>query len=86
MKSLLPTPPTPSDLHARAEVDDPLLDPKAAAEYLGLSVLTLADLRCKGGSPIFCRAGRLIRYRKSSLDSWVDSRSYSSTSEYRRGA
>jgi predicted DNA-binding transcriptional regulator AlpA len=85
MKNLLPITPLPVESPAPA-IDDPLLDPKAAAAYLGLSVLTLADLRCKGGSPIFCRAGRLIRYRKSSLDAWVNSRSYSSTSDYRKGA
>jgi len=85
MKHLIPSPHPQAEPHPLAG-DDALLDPKAAAAYLGLSVLTLADLRCKGGSPTFCRAGRLIRYRKSALDAWVDSRSYASTSEYRKGA
>lgn len=77
---------TPTVVDAYQSVgNDPLWDPKVAATYLHLAVLTLADLRCKGGGPEFCRAGRLIRYRKSALDAWLSSRSYVSTSSYRKG-
>jgi hypothetical protein len=79
----LPTP-LPAEPHPLAG-EDGLLDPKAAAAYLGLAVLSLADMRCKGGGPIFTRAGRLIRYRKSWLDAWLESRACASTSAYRRG-
>jgi hypothetical protein len=84
MKHLLPSTPPPPEPHPLAG-DDGLLDPKGAAVYLGLAVLTLADLRCKGGGPVFTRAGRLIRYRKAWLDAWLESRACASTSAYRRG-
>jgi hypothetical protein len=84
MKHLPPFTPLPAEPHPLAG-DDGLLDPKAAAAYLGLAVLSLADMRCRGVGPIFSRAGRLIRYRKSWLDAWIESRSCASTSAYRRG-
>ena len=52
-----------------------LLDPKAAAQYLGgskpLAVLSLADWRCKGVGPSYIRVGRLIRYRMDALDAFL---------------
>lgn len=83
MKHYPPSIPPQAEPHPLAG-EDGLLDPKVAAAYLGLAVLTLADLRCKGGGPKFCRVGRLIRYRRSALDAWVNSRSYSNTAEYQR--
>ena len=84
MKHIHPITPLLADPTSPAVVDD-LLDPKAAAAFLGLAVLTLADFRVKGGGPVFAKAGRLVRYRKTDLDAWIDSRSYTSTSEYRKG-
>lgn len=85
MKHIPLTTHPPAD-HLSAQDVDPPMDPKGAADYLGLAVLTLADLRCKGGGPVFYKAGRLVRYRKSTLDAWLESRSFTSTTEYKKGA
>jgi excisionase family DNA binding protein len=46
-----------------------------AAEYLGLSVWTLAQMRLRGDGPPFYRLGlRLIGYRRDDLDQWLASR------------
>jgi len=58
-----------------------LMDPKATAVFLGLSVPTLADMRCKGTGAPFCKAGRLVRYRLSDLQDWLDGRTYNNTTE-----
>ncbi len=56
---------------------DPLFTPKEASEYLGVSVETLSVWRCVGRYNIsFVKVGRLVRYRKSSLDAFLDSRTH----------
>ncbi len=81
-----PPPTTPHLVEPMStHVGEDLWDPRMAASYVGLAVATLADLRCKGGGPVFMKAGRLIRYRKSSLDAWLESRSFGSTCEYGKG-
>lgn len=67
---------------------DLMYDTKGAARYLGgikkpLSERTLQRNRQIGGGPRFIRVGRLIRYRKSDLDAWLESRVRTSTSEDR---
>ena len=78
--NLKPTQPLHSE-HQALSVFDALMDPKAAAEFLGLSTLTLADMRCKGTGPQFCKAGRLVRYRFRDLQAWLDARTFSNTSQ-----
>ncbi|MBI4916897.1 MAG: helix-turn-helix domain-containing protein [Acidobacteria bacterium] len=52
-----------------------LLSPQAAAEYLGLSVATLATWRCVGRYPLrFKRIGRSIRYSLADLEDFVQRR------------
>jgi excisionase family DNA binding protein len=53
-----------------------LLNTSAAAKYLGLEPQTLSTWRCLGryGLP-FIRVGRCIKYRRSDLDKWLESRS-----------
>jgi excisionase family DNA binding protein len=58
-----------------------LLDPKQAARILGLSVRTLERHRIAGTGPRFARLGRLVRYRHSDLDQWVERNLRNSTSE-----
>ena len=58
---------------------DPLLDQKTAAKLLGLSVRTLERHRLAGTGPRYARLGRLIRYRKSDLDDWVQASLRTST-------
>jgi len=57
------------------------LRPDQAASYLSLSVQRLARLRLDGGGPIFCRAGRSIRYLKADLDNWLHANRRRSTSD-----
>jgi predicted DNA-binding transcriptional regulator AlpA len=60
---------------------DRLLDQRAAAEILGISVRTLERHRIAGTGPRFCRLGRLVRYRECDLDDWVSRSLRTSTSE-----
>ena len=49
--------------------------PLRAARYLGVSEAVLRLWRSEGRGPRFFRAGqKLIRYRKSDLDGWVEAR------------
>ena len=52
-----------------------LLSAPEAAEYLGLRVQTLNIWRVTGryGLP-YIKLGRLVRYRRSDLDAWLESR------------
>lgn len=57
----------------------PLLDPASAGRYIGgetspISPLTLADWRTKRTGPAYIRVGRLIRYRQTDLDAWLETR------------
>lgn len=60
---------------------DELLDQSRVATILGTTEKFLEARRCRGGGPAYIRVGRLIRYRKSDVDAWLDSRRVSSTSE-----
>ena len=56
---------------------DPLLTPKETADYLGVTKKTLAVWRCVGRYNIpFIKVGRLVKYRKSALDTFLDSRTH----------
>lgn len=56
---------------------DPLFTPKEAADYIGVSVDTLSVWRCVGRYNIqFVKVGRLVKYRKSALDAFLDRRTY----------
>lgn len=53
-----------------------LFDEDAAAEYLGgLSPTTLATWRCTHRYKLaYLKIGHVVRYRKSDLDEWLESR------------
>jgi predicted DNA-binding transcriptional regulator AlpA len=54
----------------------------AAAEYLGMSLSTLAKMRLRGDGPIYMKAGpRVVLYDLADLDAWLDTRKRRSTSE-----
>ena len=53
-----------------------------AAEYLRLSVSTLAKMRLYGNGPVYSKLGRRVVYRHQDLDAWLARNSYRSTSEY----
>jgi hypothetical protein len=48
----------------------PLIDPSAAARFLGLKRHTLACYRSLGEGPAYYRFGRWIRYASADLQSW----------------
>jgi predicted DNA-binding transcriptional regulator AlpA len=51
------------------------LDAKQTARYLGVSEAVLRLWRSGGEGPRFFRAGeKLVRYRRSDLDSWIEAR------------
>ena len=58
-----------------------LLDPKAAAVFLGISPWTLAEWRVAGEGPRFIKLGRLVRYAPSDLQIWLDANARYSTSQ-----
>ena len=59
---------------------DGRLDAKNAASYLGLSVKTLAMMRCKGTGPEFVKRGRIF-YFKDDLDAWLSRGRVTSTAQ-----
>ena len=51
------------------------LTPIKAGRYLGVSEASLRLWRSEGRGPRWFRAGqKLVRYRKTDLDAWVESR------------
>jgi predicted DNA-binding transcriptional regulator AlpA len=67
------------------QINDAVLDPEAASEYLGwrISVQTLARYRCEGKGPRFIKLGSRVGYRRSALDEWMKTRERTSTSATR---
>lgn len=62
--------------------DQPILHPEGAvARVLKVQTKTLQAWRHRGGGPPFVKVGRLVRYRLSDVESWLASRTVSSTSE-----
>jgi len=54
---------------------DPLFTSPEAAEYIGVSENTIVVWRCVGRYAIpFIKVGRLVRYRRSDLEAWLESR------------
>lgn len=51
-----------------------LVDEHAAAEILALSVQTLRNWRWKREGPSFAKLGRLVRYRRSDLQTFIEQR------------
>lgn len=60
---------------------DELLNQSKVAKILGTTEKFLEARRCRGGGPNFIRVGRLVRYRRSDVDTWLESRRVTSTSE-----
>lgn len=64
---------------------NPHYNEESAAEYLGgseapISVRTMQRWRLEGGGPTYIKLGRLVRYRKSDLDGFIQSCRLISTS------
>ncbi len=62
------------------------LNSEEAGRILRLSARTLERMRVEGSGPKYLKAGRGTRarvlYRPADLDLWLESRTFSSTSEY----
>ena len=59
-----------------------LLAEKEAAKILGFSERTLQKWRSVGGGPRFVQvSARAVRYRQVDLDSWIEERIRTSTSD-----
>lgn len=63
-----------------------LFDEYGAAQYLGgeekpLSVRTLQRQRSNGSGPAYIKIGRLVRYCKSDLDTWIEAQRRRSTND-----
>ena len=69
---------------AQANPTDDWLTPRKLAEYLEVTEEALEQMRRHGTGPKFAKCGRLVRYRKSWIDLWLESRSFKSNAEARR--
>jgi excisionase family DNA binding protein len=49
-----------------------LLDEHAVAELLGISIKTLQKWRCNSNGPSYVKVGRLVRYRRSAIEKWIE--------------
>jgi excisionase family DNA binding protein len=60
------------------QASDPLYDPAEAADYIGVKESTLSVWRCVGRYDIeYIKVGRLVKYRKSALDAFLERRTRS---------
>jgi len=57
--------------HRPGAAPDVMTD-EQATEYLGLKPRTLATWRARGEGPPVVKKGTWIRYRKASLDEWLE--------------
>lgn len=55
-------------------MQDKLLSTKELSEYLGVAVSTIVEYRMNNSGLIYAKLGHLVRYKKSDVDAWVDSR------------
>lgn len=62
-------------------VTDRLLNTKEAASFLGMSPITLAIYRVKGGGPTYRKLGRSVRYAAEDLAAFIDAGKRTSTSQ-----
>jgi excisionase family DNA binding protein len=51
---------------------DPLLTTSELADYLGVKVQAIYDLRCHGGGPAAIHVGRELRYRTREVRGWLE--------------
>jgi excisionase family DNA binding protein len=59
-----------------------LLDENSAAQFLQVEPGTLSVWRCTGRYKIpFIKVGRLVRYRRSDLEAWLESRTLNNGGE-----
>ncbi len=64
--------------------NETLLTRQQLAEKLGCTPQHLENLATRGDGPEFIKVGRLVRYRLSSVDRWLNARTVTSTTAARR--
>jgi predicted DNA-binding transcriptional regulator AlpA len=69
---------------ANMAITDDVLNTKGAAEYLKVSKQLLDLMRLRGDGPIYCKLGRLVRYRRADLNAWLVAHRCTSTSNLSR--
>ncbi len=52
--------------------DEKLMSTKEVSEYLGIAVSTLLLYRTMETGPAYIKMRRLVRYRKSEVDAWLE--------------
>lgn len=57
-------------------MQDKLLSTKELSEYLGIAVSTIIEYRMNNSGPIYVKLGHLVRYKKSDVDAWIESRKH----------
>ena len=57
-------------------MQDKLLSTKELSEYLGIAVSTIIEYRMNNSGPIDAKLGHLVRYKKSDVDVWIESRKH----------
>ena len=63
---------------SKCQSSNHLLTPPEAAAYIGVTENTLSVWRCVGRYAIpFIKSGRLVKYRKSELDAFLERRTHS---------
>ncbi len=54
--------------------DSPLLDERAVAKSLSVSLATVRRWRYEGGGPPFLKLGALVRYRREAIEAWLEAK------------
>lgn len=57
-----------------------LLDQRAVARMINATEKFLEARRHRGGGPVFCKIGSLVRYRRSDVMDWIEAQRRTSTS------
>ena len=57
-------------------MQDKLLSTKELSEYLGIAVSTIIEYRMNNSGPVYAKLGHLVRYKKSDVDAWIESRKH----------
>jgi excisionase family DNA binding protein len=70
---------TPKVLTQSKNLASDLISPLEASLLLGVSVDTLSVWRCTGRYNLpFVKVGRLVKYRKKDIDTWLENRARTS--------
>jgi len=63
----------------KSQSSNHLLTPPEAAAHIGVTENTLSVWRCVGRYEIpFVKVGRLVRYKRTDLEAWIEKRTRSS--------